>query len=225
MTKRLDREYPVDISAPIHDAFGVRLRRVHEYRTLGDIHRTLVAAFEGQRGGKCAVAMAFFRLRRALGRRRGLTPSLELETLAPRKASSLLKMLARQTGLTMPETHGDAVQNTGAILLIVSTLAGIGLLTSGPAIYLWIVLALFALGGAIASLGGTRFYEGTRTLGRLAGRVAAINFGMLVKQGACAGPDQLWAALVEIAGMYTDIPRDQLRPETPLATFRRDAGY
>lgn len=225
MTNSPDLDYPVDISSPVYDAFGVRLYRVNEYRTLGDVHRTLVAAFAEQRGGKCATAMAFFRLRRALGRRRGLAPSLDLETLAPRRASGFLKALGRQTGLTMPEAHGDTVQNIGAILMIGSVLAGAGLLTSEPSDYLWIVLAVFALGGAIASLGGSKFYESTRTLGRLAGRVAALNFGRLVKQGAHAGPDQLWAALVEIAGLYTDIPRDQLRPETPLAKFRRDAGY
>lgn len=216
MTNSLGLEDPDDLYGAVQEYLGLNIRfRAHDYPTVGHVYRALLAHFEGKGGGRCATAMAFFRLRRALRGRRatGLVPSCDLKKFTRQPPRALLRLLERRTGLRMPTAGVGTMRGVGLLVMTAALIFGFSFADYGPQ-YPRIAVAAFVLGGIVAAMGSSAFPKNCETLGGLAGQVAVLNFAKLVEQGAHAGPREVWTVLVEIAAMVSLKPRDKIGPDT-----------
>ena len=225
MANTLDLDDADDLFDEVEDTFGIRIELDDESATLGDLHRQLVTYFHGKGGGRCATAMAFFRLRAQL---RGPAmpkpvPSSPLAPLAGKDAAGWLIALKHRTDLDMPPlAEAGPVGSVGCLIIIACLVVGAGLLYFGFGFaFLWSLCAIvpgLVLGVTMIRMGSSTLSKDCATLGALAGQVAALNFAKLVGQGAHAGPREIWTVLVGLAAAESDTPRDQITPETLLVT-------
>lgn len=185
----------LDLVVAIEEAFGVELDDEAEgWRTLGDVADWLEARIGARpRGAKCASAMAFHRLRAALGDRR-LTPASRLAECLPGAPDAALRRLSEQAGLRLPRATPARLGRAGAWLLFAAFLSLFGLfLGLSP----WLAPGLAAAGLALIHL--DRGMHPVATLGQLADAAAVSNQARLVGLGARQDRETIWRALVRLA--------------------------
>src|SRR6266481_165950 len=140
----------VEVVINLETSFSIRFAdaEVGAWRTVGDIYSTLRSRVSnsGKRAGRCATAMTFYRLRRALSelsidtRLRPDTPVKEMTGLT---AKPLFKQVSARSGLRMPRPK---VALWGA-LGHWSILAGlIGMLTTAVLVPHWWLVPMLATG-------------------------------------------------------------------------------
>jgi hypothetical protein len=211
----------VEVVRILEKVFDVRVSNEEAARihTVGDFHDLLLLKLpQGERNVKCATAMTFYRLRRALerlGYGADLTPSSDVRVLEVGRTKVNLSRLAEEARLELPGTVFSAV---GKWLLLGLYLAGMvtayvldakvgGLI--GAALFGW--LPAFV---AARELDGGRLRPNCQTLAGLTRNAALLNFGRLAKEGARCSEDDVWRALVEALSSFSGKPAAQIFRDT-----------
>lgn len=204
----------------IERAFALKLTQadVGHWRTVGDMHRTLTALLGDRRGDTaCATAMAFYRLRAALGgRESGITPRTPLAPLAAPHPRRWRLAVERSSGLRLPPfvmTWPGQIGCLAAMGAMLGILADV-MLQSG-----WLALgSAGVLAAGILACRIDRLKVPTRlsTFGDLATSVARANAGALAAQGARLGERDIWDALCAILSEETGVAADSMGPDSHL---------
>ena len=208
----------------MHDlelAFGLELMEEAASRwvTVGDIYESLRRLLhEGSKANKlCAAAMAQYRIRLAL-----LQLAPEARTVATDSlrhwhhysARRLLRQLTKRTRLQMP---GHRFSWAGIAGLILVPVAVAGLLVAVFDQDLWMVpAAALLLAALLVILDPGRLPKRYATLGGLSRQVAALNFRQLTRIKAARRDQEIWAALVELLSEHSNLPLEEIGPDTML---------
>lgn len=171
---------------------------------------------------KCATAMAFYRLRRALrsvNQAVTFEPVTDLTGFNKLSAKRFLAKLHRSTGLNMPKQQMSWIGGVGGSVFILSLLAlipvailvGKHIIASdwGRPIVVGIVGGL-----AVLFLDPGRLPEDCATLGGLANKVAILNYGRFAKLGALSDKASLWENYVELLCELSATPKNEINAET-----------
>lgn len=189
----------LDLILGIETAFGVEFgdEDTAGWTTLGDVADWLERRFEGRPSGeKCASAMAFHRLRAAIGDRR-LAPATRLAECLPGPPREALTRLSSRSGLELPRPNPARTGRLGSWLLFAAFPAFALLFAGWP---VWIPVGLALAGLALLCIDrGTYPVE---TLGQLAEAVAALNHGPLAMSGARQDRDTIWRSLLRLAELH-----------------------
>jgi hypothetical protein len=187
----------VELVHDVEGAFGVRFpdEALADCYTVGDLFGLVVARLpEGGPGAeRCASAMAFYRLRRAV---RTLAPGIELRPSTPIEGLPGVPVRALDSaclaveGMRVPYSCRPARSGLG--LLSAVALPIVILLAGAPA---WTAIIALPLSAALWRLSPLRFPPPIRTIGDLAERIAAHSIGSLAANGARLGPEEAWKAL------------------------------
>lgn len=213
----------LDFIEEIQRVCDVRLeqRHVAEWRTLGDIHTTLLALrSEGPTEGRCPTMMAFHKLRAALaegGEDRGrLVPSTDLEALADGRSRLLLAKLRLATKLRLPSARLRAVGSIGAALISIAIVVGLAFLLKGNLLVAALSMVVLLIGCLLAYADPGALPEGVRTLGDLARSAAGLSRAELRASGARRMPGEEWSVLAAIAAEESGLEARSLEPKTYL---------
>jgi acyl carrier protein len=191
--------------------------------TVGDLHDLLLRKMSPG-GEKCASAMSYYRLRRAVMKNfpgKQLSPSFDLSRLDSTSAHVLFKDLERATGLNLPMADLTRIGLIGEAILLPSLAVGfVGAIPAfvysridGPysdvVWWLWIIAFLggIVLSVVLARLDPGRIPEDCRTLGGLAKRTAELSYGRLIRLGAARRDEDIWKLLVKT---FSDPAADQI---------------
>lgn len=216
-----DPDNRVELTEALEAAFAMRfsVADAAACRTVGDVFQILRSHFPPSREGTggCATAMVFYRVRQALadlGGESALTPTSDIEHLAGRRGRSFLERLGQRSGLRSPRWEATLVGRTGGWMMLAGL---VWLLTAADARHLWYTaVASGALGLALVLLDPGKLPADCRTLGGLARKMAALNFGNFHAQGAQARERDLWAGLVEILSEHALVLKAEVHPGTLL---------
>lgn len=211
----------VELVIDIEKAFGLKIenREAEVLLCVGDLYDLLlqkIPANEADR--KCAGAMTFYRLRRALedfGAAKKLPPSADLAFLMRRRPASNFKRLERESGLRLPALELSAAGGIGCLVSLAASAVIIGLGIAGiidmPA---WSFIGAIVTGVAFLYFDPGRIPEKCRTLAGLVENTAPLNFGRLVKQGASHRPQDIWSAMVKVLCVRFWLPETEVTCET-----------
>lgn len=182
--------------------------------TVGDLHDLILQKLpRANKAEKCASAMAFYRLRRALTARQSnirIAPATELKVFQEPYTKEFFSRLEQQTGLKLGGPAHTWIGSMGDACLLLPLMAILPLLACSLFVhfspYLWASLALLLpLGGVLLWFDPGRLKG---TVGDLARKAGRLNYGRLMKQGAKARDSEIWSLLAEA---LTDESR--LKPE------------
>lgn len=236
-TLDLDDEWgPVDIVIALETAFALKFEdeEVRPITTVGQMYDLLLHKIAlPQAGRKCATAMAFYRLRRALTDLRCgelLSPESELSFLEQGRTKRNWQALEKALDLKLPAlaaafkgplflaliVAAAAVPAAliGFVLAVLSVPAGEPLLHSAPVLlFAGIVLVILS---AIIDPG--KLPQGAATLGALAQSVAEKNYGQFVKDGAKIDEAMIWRVMLSVFAEHSSLPSAEVARDT---TFLR----
>jgi hypothetical protein len=208
-----------DLHECVVDAFDLTIAddEAHDVQTVGDLFALICSKLPpGDGMGKCAVAMAYYRLRRglrAIGYRGETDPRAPVSFAGYGRLRAVFKRLDAATGLAMPQPApsgvtwlGCAGLVLGIVLLIVvkglgSNLVGVFLLVLGVALF-------FVEPGTLPA--------GCRTMDGFARQVASRNYGRLAREGARHREADIWRLLVALIASLD--PDAEVTRETLLVT-------
>jgi hypothetical protein len=185
---------------------------------VGDLYNLILRKIpRDESNRKCASAMAFYRLRRAfadLRQGKRLSPGAELAPTA--RAKRLFRELARRTGLTMPDPAFSWIGKMGGYMALLWPFAMIWAVAVKSPPHALAIFCLGALPAAflLAVVDPRRVPAEFPTLGALAKKVARLNYGRLVKEGAEANDAEIWEAFVEVVTSITNVPAEKIGRET-----------
>jgi hypothetical protein len=218
-----DDEDAGDVVLLVERAFDIKFspKEMEEILTVGafyDLLLTKIPSNDADR--KCASAMAFYRLRSAL-RRLGcgdvLTPASDTRALERGEAKAM-RQLEAECGLHLPWEITPA--GCAAALGIFATIMVASCVTAAMAAEsvvtgaaVGFVLAVPAALVFLATVDPHRLPTSCATLGDLARRAAAMNYGRLVKMGARHRDGDVWENLTELLSCYA-LPKAEIARET-----------
>jgi hypothetical protein len=231
---------PVEVVIAIEKAFEVKVsnEEAKAIFRVGELFTLLLSKMPvGDAGRKCASAMAFYRVRRALnelGIDAGRFPSDDLSSLHRVYSKSFVRSLKERSGLRLPRPAFGLVGKLGVAVLLVGLSAGLGTIALGllaastklamslsfppkgqlETISIALLVGAFVAGPILMYLDAGRLPANCRTLGSLAARTASLSYGRLVKQGADARVASVWKALTENLADFAGVPADQIARET-----------
>lgn len=196
----------VDLVRDVELAFGIRfpeeeLLRCH---TVGDLFGLVVDRVPDGAPGRdrCATAMAFYRLRRAvltLAPDVTLRPSTPVDGLPGMPVGSLYRACRAAEGVRVSDTCRPERGGLGPLLAVALP---VGILFAGaPA---WAALLALPLAAALCRLSPLRFPRRIGTIGDLAERMAAHSIGGLAAKGGRLGPAEAWEALRTICASHSE---------------------
>ena len=216
----------IDLLRGLEQCFGYRLSdgEAADCRTVADVYKILQTHFSSAVGEarSCASAMAFYRMRRTLvelGAPTDLRPTTMLSEIPMKSPKSLLREMSARTGLRFPWAAITKVGQLGRTILI------IGLLSSVPVSGIYpggwpLPVLLITLGLMLVRVDAGCLPPGVQTVGDLAHKVAGLNFGKMVAQGAAPRNTYVWDALVEVLSEHSGLPTDEIAPSTVLISRR-----
>jgi hypothetical protein len=185
---------------------------------VNDIFQVVRGRFSSTRGGaeRCATAMTFYRLRRALAElstRSSLGPDDRVDALSGMGVRKLIREVGRRSGLRLPTLEATLLGRVGGWFMAAGlTWLLLAVIVARP---LWPAGVLVAaLGAVLIAADPRRLPPDCETLGGLARKVAGLNFGHLHAEGAKARDRDLWSALVEVLSEHTLLPKSEIHPET-----------
>ena len=214
---------PVEVLQDVEAAFSVRVTDAEAFEcvTVGDIYGILRGRFSTSKesAGRCATAMTFYRLRRALAdlsTDAGIIHSdTQVESLTPLTAKALVKQIGASSGLRLPRPRSTQLGVTGGCLIFAGLVSLFAPAVFGP--YWWPVpTVIVAVGIILVRLDPKQIPPDCQTVGELSRKVAGINFGNLVAEGAEPRDSHLWTALIEVLSEHTLLPKSEIQPETVL---------
>jgi hypothetical protein len=207
----------IELIELFQEAFGVEfpVEALADCRTVGDLHALLTTLHPpALEQGRCASAMAFYRLRRALiaeGCTVKLRPSTRLDELTGFSPWGLWRRVAARLDLTPPTPRPDWAGRIGRSLI------GLSLVFSLVGLFLGVppVLLLFLIPGILLVL-ANRGDFGDTTLGDWAEETANRNRIALMREGADRREASVWIAAVHFICFVTGASTDRVRRETRL---------
>jgi hypothetical protein len=210
----------------VERAFDIRLPRdeLPYCHTVGDLFELIVDRLpdRGPEAGRCATAMAFYRLRRAvltLAPDVTLRPSTPVDGLPGMPVRSLHRACRQTEGVRVPDSCRPGRSGPG-LLLAVALPVGI-LLAGAPT---WAALLALPLSAALCRLSPMRFPRQIKTIGNLAERMAAHSIGMLAAKGGRLGLAEAWKALRTICASHSmTLGADEIAADTLILDSRRIA--
>ena len=225
---------PVEVVQVVESAFNVKIanNEAEAVFTVGEMFDLLREKIAGNAmDRKCASAMAFYRLRRALAARCAdsrLTPASDLSWLRNTYTKEFVRTLEQETGLRLPKPANSWIGRVGATVALLATvgaLAAVGMALAtlffnrwnGDAIAGSAVFLLFGgliVGGLLAYFDPGRLPKQCVTLGDLAKKTANLSYGLLVNQGADASESQIWKVLTEVLSDFTRVPSTAIHRDT-----------
>ncbi|RVU38643.1 acyl carrier protein [Hwanghaeella grinnelliae] len=207
----------LDLVDDIEEAFRVRfaLEALEAVRTVGELFEHL----EDRRpknidaGGRCATAMCFYRLRKALQpyaavQLRPDTPIEELRGISGRK---LRQLISSEDGLQPPMFHLSRI--SWAALFSAIAFGLLALFAHWPWYIACLSMILFCF---LCYMAPIRLPEDVRTLGDLAKMLTTTSIGSLVERGARLGRDEAWDIYLELLARHTGIPKQLIMRDTYL---------
>ncbi len=234
-TLGLDDDWePVDVVIAVEKSFDVKISDAEATAILrvGELYDLLIQKLAGNDGNrKCASAMAFYRLRRAMAglvRDAKASPSFDLMPLRETYTRKLAKSLEAVSGLRLPQPSFTSVGKVGGTVALIGGLGAVATLVIGfVLVFLSIRIgdtlvgfaSAFLFGGliigvALMGLDRGRLPTDCATLGALAARAGNLSYGRLIKEGANTQKSCIWKALVEVLGDFANVPADQIARET-----------
>nr|WP_295468902.1 acyl carrier protein [Mesorhizobium sp.] len=203
----------LDMLEAVESSFGIRLdtQETERIETVGQLFDVVLAKTSvDQDARKCATAIAFYRLRRALGDR-SASPRSRLDEIISDTPARLHRRIERDTGLAMPRASLGRIGLTAlfaAILLVPATI-----MTVAHGWPYWPLMTLPAA-AAVGSiwLDSRRWHE--ETLGEMARKVANLNFAKLSKFGARSSAGDAWMAYTGLLSDITGIDIEEIGRET-----------
>jgi hypothetical protein len=189
-------------------------------RNVGDLHDLILSKKPGGGDvGKCATAMAFYRLRRALAMQRAdlkITPDTEMREFRAPWIKQFYKRLEQQTGMRLGGPIHTWMGWLGDVCVLLPLMLVLPLLAISLFVHfspwLWVGMILSLPMGLILQ----RFDPGrlTGTVGDLARKAADLNYGRLLKQGAQSRDTETWRLIVETLTLEGRLKSDQVTRET-----------
>lgn len=217
-TLDLDPEWGAnDLIKEVEAVFGIEIANSDAARceTIGDVYDVLctyVPDWDDQ-NGTCGSSAVFYRFRRALALddRRGFHPGTPLADFGF-QPKILLRRLAQETELRLPEERYDRLGKAGSYLLAGGMMAAIVAILTGH----WMIAGaafITALAGIpLIRLDSGRFPAGVETVGDLVRRTAPLNVEHLRAVGA--RPADRWSVLVALAAEHGTLPACDISPDT-----------
>jgi len=213
---------PVEAVISLEKAFALKISdaEASSCNTVGDIYDLLHSRFAAHTGepGSCMTSMAFYRLRRSL---RGAHPDVEfrpdtpLATYAGFNARAFLGRLRNDSGLQLPGPQGRWLSGVGCFLLLLAVAgAVIVAVAKGPPIFYLAAIGLFVVGVVSIKLDPGALPRDCATLGKLATKASALNYGTLARSGGAIRPKELWDAMAEVLSGFSELPKSEMRRET-----------
>lgn len=203
-------------------AFQIKIENAEAVaiKTVGDLFDLIVAKCPPGETGKCASAMAFYRLRQAL-KRPDLAPSSSLAFLDQAGAKAVLKHLRDRTGLAVPQNRfarlgriGCVVAWIGAILAFIIALTVARYYPETGFACVTGLVAVMAAGIIATRHDKGRLPAGCETLGGLARVTAVASYGELVKRGARARETEIWEIVTTTLAAFCRMPASAINRET-----------
>ena len=195
----------VELLTDVQEAFDVRLSNdeVSRCRTVGDLFALVSLALPSGHtdGARCAEAMCFYRLRRAiltLAPHLHLSPSSPLSLLRGMSVRRLYRAIRRTGGLRPPPPY-LSVWGGVSLLLVLAAPAGPFLL--GAPWWLGIVWMIAA--ATCFRLAPVCFPPDLSTFGDLVELVTARSIGVLAAEGARLRPVEAWKALASVCASHS----------------------
>ena len=215
-------EEGVELIDEFEASFGIDLQdgETETCETVGEVHDLIIRRFQyDDVGEKCATAMAFYQLRRAVGCRFDgkVVPSTPLANALDCSPRMLLKGVAVKTGLRLP-LPVLSLPGASGIALGAAGFIGTLVLAAHYPLSFALLLALFCAASMLAIASGYfdrgRYPSGMKTVGDLAKHVAALNVGRFRDQGAKMRDDDIWTALTIIVSETTGIVPERIGPQS-----------
>ncbi|PZR32996.1 acyl carrier protein [Caulobacter segnis] len=212
---------PVEALIGLEKAFALRISDAEAAacNTVGDIYDLLQARFAGRIGepGACMTSMAFYRLRRSLRAVRPGTDGRPDTALAPAagwNVRAFFVALRRASGLQMPQPRGSWLGGVGGVLALLALVGAAIAAIKGAFIVGLASAAMLAVGVLLIRLDPGGLPEGCVTLGDLALKVGALNYGALAGEGGAVRSKDLWDAMAEVLSAQSDLPASAMRRDT-----------
>lgn len=212
----------VDAVKELETIFQIKIENAEaeKIQNVGDLFGLIIAKCPPSETGKCASAMAFYRLRQALGRS-DLAPSSDITYLNRLGAKSALQRLAQQTGLTMPQSRFARLGQSGCTAAIVSCISAIIIACTfvgkhpdtGIAVLVGLVVVMVA-GIFAARRDKGLLPHGCEALGGLVRQTVSASYGELVRRGARAREAEMWAILTTILAAFSTMPATEINRAT-----------
>lgn len=203
----------LDLIVAIEESFDVRWDgRAETCRTLGDVAAWLETEFAARPAGeKCASAMAFHRLGRAIGGG-PFSPGSRLSRVLVGERHRAWNELAAKVGLRLPQLQFAGLGTLGTWSLLAAIVALPGLVVGLPLV---VPPALAAAGIVLIRLDEGRYP--VETLGELAIAVAKSNHARMVRDGARSDGGLIWRSLTYLVARHVGVPSGRaIGPETRL---------
>lgn len=159
---------------------------------------------------RCATAMTFYRLRRAMGDPKA-SPRSKLHEIVPDTPRQLFHRLGRETGLAMPS--GSMGRLGSVCLYAMIFLVPAALVTIVAGWTYWPVVTLLAVSAAVFFWLDARRWHG-ETLGEVTRKVVNLNFARLSYLGARSSPTDAWTAYVGLLSDITGVDAGRIAHET-----------
>jgi hypothetical protein len=212
----------VEVVSNLETSFSIRFTdaEISAWRTVGDIHTTLRSrvSYSRKSAGRCATAMTFHRLRRALSELSidtRLRPDTPVNGITSLTTKALFKQISVRSGLRMPRPRVALWGSVGMWSILASFIGLVTTAVVGP--HWWpIPMLAAALGIMLLWLDPGEVPPDCQTLGDISRKVTGLNFGKLSNEGAELHDKDLWNALVEVLSEDTFLPKLEIRPETLL---------
>lgn len=159
---------------------------------------------------RCATAMVFYRLRRAIGDPT-MSPHSKLDEIVSDTPRQLYRRLAQETGLAMPS--GSMGRLGSVCLYAMIFLVPAALVTIVAGWTYWPVVTLLAVSAAVLFWLDARRWHG-ETLGEVSRKVAHLNFAKLANLGARSALIDAWAAYAGLLSDITGVDAGRIARET-----------
>jgi len=189
-------------------------------RTVGDLYDCILTKLPiAPEARKCATAMAFYCLRRALAVRQPgvrITPATEMTMFHAPWIKDFFRDLERQTGFRLSGPAHTWIGAIGEACLLLPLMVVLPLLAVAAFVhlspYIWPGLAVIFLTGLLL----LRVDPGrlTGTVGDLARKAAGQNYGRLMKQGAVGREREIWRLLTEILALESRLKPHEIMRKT-----------
>ncbi|MCV3765985.1 acyl carrier protein [Rhizobium sp. TRM95796] len=198
----------------VEEAFGCRFNEfeLEHVRTVGDFFNAVAAKLPaGAAEGRCATAMTFFRLRRALQPRIGtkLRPHTPITVLSSIPTREIHRIIEKDCHLRAPFLELPLLGYAALVLMIA---APITILVSGYSWWLAITSAVLAC--AVLKIAPIRLPSRIATFGDLARIVSSKNIRLLADEGARLREQEAWDALKEVLADHTSLLKQEITRQT-----------
>jgi hypothetical protein len=213
----------LDIVQRLEEMFEIAFSKeeLEALTRVGDLHDLVLQKIPRENdAGKCASAMAFYRLRGALKVRQAgdtISPTTEMKIFNTPAPKLLFRDLERQTGLRLGGPAFSWIGKLGIALIVFPFLSAL----PGLAWNEWVrplpsftpqaMVAMFFAGVVLAKLDPGRLTGRVGDHARAAGR---RNYGKLVKQGASVRDSEIWALFVDVLAVESRLKPNEITRET-----------